>query len=755
MSKDDFDHLTIRRTRQGAVQGDAQERQMLDAVNDTGSFRTRIRQNADGTSTRMRTKGGMPTFYTDEVETTTPEEPVCSIAMDSGVVDLQAADFRGIYPGAHDSGILSYTDYVYQHVASNGDALSTGPIMGKINPPSFKGTAPADHSVAKSFDASEGKDPYDKKRTSIVCPPSIFTGKMRMYVQSLYGRHDHGELFALANGASGPAVLFQMGSTAVLLDTNCGIFTEPTTCKHYLISVGASTITIYNLKASKCAEKLRKKLKDETVTLGNKVKIEAYILSQSYPDTTAGRVVELTGFDLPTSAMGYGWHFNYQGDKCDLVYTDYVGSGLNRSTHHRLTFAFNSEAEFWSMNPSVVEGPVTWKHRKHMHVICYPDWSYTGMRKLGVHSPAQPSGNAPFYAFYTRDTYNESSTGPLSATMGSTIQVCRYSASESTVPKGGTRSPSYANPDGGMKVFGGDSFVREIHNAYQSVNINVSCGDTSVLLREASYSSTVITHSGAVADVGADITYLPGSYGSGGTFIVDGGQGDSDNCLKYWISDEYEGDIYVCGQSEYTQNLGPYEEVSITVDDIRLLGYPGGNLVPSSYTDENYTAGNWYDARYISAAPFDDAEAFYIAGFQYHTRLETGTTRQIYGGSFWSAYGVRDYIGGPWRMVAMFAILGDHAHATNVVVSTTDFSDRNATQPPTTTAVVVANYGGEQAGIVETPSAFFDVTDDIAPVSVYHKSAASGTAGKSKDVNVDVGIGVSLADRPFTFVGWA
>ena len=66
MSKDDFDHLTIRRTRYGTPQGDAVERTMLDAINDTGSFRTRIRQNADGSTTRMKTKGGMPEFVTDE-----------------------------------------------------------------------------------------------------------------------------------------------------------------------------------------------------------------------------------------------------------------------------------------------------------------------------------------------------------------------------------------------------------------------------------------------------------------------------------------------------------------------------------------------------------------------------------------------------------------------------------------------------------------------------------------------------------------
>jgi len=94
MSDKEFDHKTIMRVRHGPNQGDSFERGMLDAINDTGNFRTRIFTHPDGSITRLKTKGGMPEFITDEVSATLPES-TCTLKMDSGVVDLVSATFSG------------------------------------------------------------------------------------------------------------------------------------------------------------------------------------------------------------------------------------------------------------------------------------------------------------------------------------------------------------------------------------------------------------------------------------------------------------------------------------------------------------------------------------------------------------------------------------------------------------------------------------------------------------------------------------
>lgn len=58
-------------------------RQMLDNVADPDSFSTRIRRNADGSATRLRTKGGMPQSTTIEKAA----EPVAAVSVKTGWVE--------------------------------------------------------------------------------------------------------------------------------------------------------------------------------------------------------------------------------------------------------------------------------------------------------------------------------------------------------------------------------------------------------------------------------------------------------------------------------------------------------------------------------------------------------------------------------------------------------------------------------------------------------------------------------------------
>ena len=53
-------------TRTGKATGGANERTMLDEAGGSDGIRTRIRENADGSETMLRTHGGMPRFYTKE-----------------------------------------------------------------------------------------------------------------------------------------------------------------------------------------------------------------------------------------------------------------------------------------------------------------------------------------------------------------------------------------------------------------------------------------------------------------------------------------------------------------------------------------------------------------------------------------------------------------------------------------------------------------------------------------------------------------
>lgn len=109
-------------TRTGIATGSANERQMLDAIGGAESFRTRLMNNADGSTTLLRTKGGMPQFETMPAATSieiVKKLGVCFFAMpfDNANLygyspmgdgrfwhlckDVYAADFT--YPATHGS----------------------------------------------------------------------------------------------------------------------------------------------------------------------------------------------------------------------------------------------------------------------------------------------------------------------------------------------------------------------------------------------------------------------------------------------------------------------------------------------------------------------------------------------------------------------------------------------------------------------------------------------------------------------------
>lgn len=749
----------------GGAMGAAQERQMRSSVPDTNSFNTRFMTNADGSTTRLRTRGGMCEYVTEQLPTSA-SETLCKLAMDSGVVDLLSASFLHNNTYDDSSGVLYRTAYVQQVVAGPVGGI-TGPVIGEIKPPKSAGTAPDNGTPAKSFIASEEKgSPYDKKRLTAIVPPSIFTGKMRMYVQALYGRHDHAEMLQLpTDGGGRPPMLYMDWSkkfgteenpvtgSVVAIDTNCGIHTDTTTGVHTLICINGTQATLYKLNPSRCAKKLRKSMLDPATPNGDKVRIESYILSESKPDITSKVTLDIGGY-APRYSFGYGWHFNYAGTCCDMVDTIVGYSGENVSTHYRLTFSKDAFGT-WSVEYEIVEGPTAWKNYRHQHVIAYPHWSYDGLQKFGINSGVQPFGNAPFYAFYIRQGFSDMDTGSLSATMGSELMVSRYSATESTVPKGATKTPAYMNHGQGNYVFGSDPFDYRNWQAHDISLYSVSCGSASVSAKDESFSKGCVVHSPAVADWTWDsVNGFFADNLDAGTFSVPTGQGVPENCVYDDIYDEYEGYITVCGQVLGQQNLGPYDQEEVTVGSAFLLGRSMVETY-STWSDEYFSSAETYTCSFIVVAPFDDAEALYMLSTQNHQSLETGTVEHKYGGQFYASHAVRAEVGGLWTIIAVDARLG--SHSAGVITGSSTFTDRDASSEGQTNTAIVANYG-VQTGVSEitNQTAFYDPTDEIVPVVVRHKSSAVGVAAHSDDFGVNEGMPtVTLTGKPFTFVGWA
>ncbi len=115
MSFSDEKFGTLFPTRDGVATGAASERKMLDAIGGADSFRTRIQNNADGSTTMLRTKNGQPQFSTTAPSIIVPEtaviEQLCAVK-----VPAYSSDYT-----------LAFVDVAYVSMDKDGGSQVTYP----------------------------------------------------------------------------------------------------------------------------------------------------------------------------------------------------------------------------------------------------------------------------------------------------------------------------------------------------------------------------------------------------------------------------------------------------------------------------------------------------------------------------------------------------------------------------------------------------------------------------------------------------
>lgn len=454
-------------TRTGASTGTSNERKMLDAIGGSDSYRTRIQNNADGSTTVLRTKNGMPQFSTTGFINAVDKCP--DLYMESGVIDLVNTSESG--------GGVSGVWYA-------GTAASVDKWVGKVSNKNGKQGELRNTPVVTTQQISKAvpENSNNKKRVMQSVPASLYTGKMRKYVQALYGRDYASEPFPLnaeVTGVIAPYLSYNIdlgegGYEKVYLTGNTGIYTD-SEYRFWLVGINDSVIRICLLVCDTCTEKLRPLLK--TATGDEYERIESYVLSMSRPSGSAFNLM----LNVPAlTAFGYGWHFNWSGTCADIVnvdsaYNPYgVGGGgtMYISTHYRINITRSTDAGMrfpddsanWRATLETVEGPVEWKNRTHTDVISHPSWAQGMQFIFNGHSSSAGytfGSEAPFYCFYNRDT----------------LKVCRYSYVQPV-----TSSEAYANPpewgntgtdSNGMRIDFGEHTRRNFQQVTASSTISI------------------------------------------------------------------------------------------------------------------------------------------------------------------------------------------------------------------------------------------------------------------------------------------
>lgn len=160
------------------------------------------------------------------------------------------------------------------------------------------------------------------KQTRLAFPPSTFSGKLRLYVQALYGskRTDY-RIGGIETGGSSKQLALKIG-TAIVNGESKTLYTHllntmPTT--GILLSGGKYIlVTIHSNKVTYRAMKGSTKAKATTANDANPAEAEATVLANLKPAFDEKTAVIVGNFPAG-NPIAWGWHFNKQGDKASIV----------------------------------------------------------------------------------------------------------------------------------------------------------------------------------------------------------------------------------------------------------------------------------------------------------------------------------------------------------------------------------------------------------------------------------------------------
>lgn len=316
-----------------------------------------------------------------------------------------------------------------------------------------------------------------KALTASTIPSSLFSGKMQLWIQAMYGARPEKWKLQLVKEDNAVPYLVLIDKTGtgreLYFDHGrvCGIVTNVETLEYFLVSVENDKVKYSRLVLSPFAKGLAKYV----LSLGalprpEMDKWEAYLLS----DARIEKKVREISFSalVGTTVGGYNsWAFNWQGTKARIVtHEQFAGEDgkYNRRAHkYELSFSFNpsaTEANGYQPLTASLETIETTEYqiRPGSDLLWYYDYIINLM--ITVTTPlnvASPYGDAPIYIFSDKD--------------GNWIET-RYSYSSTTLPEiymGPVNKPILcAVSDGPLtysyEAWGGTAIIAGFYNSKRS-----------------------------------------------------------------------------------------------------------------------------------------------------------------------------------------------------------------------------------------------------------------------------------------------
>lgn len=747
MAYDDKSLGSLFPTRTGEATGTANERQMLDAVNDTAGFRTRLQENGDGSTTRLRTRGGFPEFVTNRVQTETTEVELPE--MDSGAIDLVAT--APAHPKLYDDGILHYGSIQRAYYALKK-------LLGKIKIPSLLSDVPpvelaAPSSYKVSLNSLGVRNPdmlgllYLKKVATAYVPASLFCGKARLYAQAQYGAPlKYWNWSPTLDSGEVPQLQYK-GDSRRAITTFSGIYLDGNRT-HWLLSMDNLGVRITKLVRDASVEKLVKQLGG-----ADNDKIEAYILSRSYPSDTMTFWIAVPGTP-GCNSMGYGWKFNWSGTACDIVTHRPVDIATNvtyfDAYHYRIAFSRNdsmgtlaglsavdAEKARWSAALSLIEGPIRWHNNYTGECIALPLWGEYVLEKFGSKLGDSIGTAAPIYCFYKRNT----------------LEVIRFTAN------GGESQVRYKRTSEPASWMGVHDWSTTLAPSGDLGTVGLGGGAGEALMR---------THTPFTAGFYSSDAYAvptTSSFTSTRRTISD----KAFNSVIDWTSSgvsnpQYHHDITAADSGPTFAGTNPdgvpyyYSSAVITDTTGAYLGNgtsDSANIVSLSYTREDLSVTHSEGADVVLVIPFHDAEAVYLWAKTSTTETITGNgggcTALTAALAFYRPIKIYMFADGEWSVVDTYAELHgagssflDSAPATPI--------NRTDTTYNTVCSKLITSGGTFDFTPPESMGPFQDGGADAVEQPYFTQFSVLGAGIGHGAKNL---MGYSDFSDPVPFIGWA
>lgn len=231
-------------------------------------------------------------------------------------------------------------------------------------------------------------------------PSSLYSGKLRLFVQAVYGstRQD----YYVAPLTLSTADTYDLNVGGYRLNqgmATSGIFTD-SNYNYYMMEVSTDSITFKKLKLTTVAQGWADLLKTHPNKADREFssKVEAYILSRAIIDPDFTPVVSATGLTISEGGpYAYGFHFNWSGNQAKVVWHRSIGDGTYRARVITLDIADDLTVV------GSESGEEAWSNSQYFQ-FWYPDMFDGVMKTAGtIGAGTINSTGCPMYGFYDYD----------------------------------------------------------------------------------------------------------------------------------------------------------------------------------------------------------------------------------------------------------------------------------------------------------------------------------------------------------------